>query len=167
MKKIIFIIIALAPLLIMCQNAESQTPNWVRKTPSKKGYFVATGVGSSADISVAQRKASLDARVNLAKQVEPEVITKTTRLANTLNSNLGLSPRIKVIYKSVSANLEDVRTVQKHTTEKNGVHTVYVLVEMSEKAVPRLIVKQINNDRELKDALAKTRAFKKLAAKAE
>ncbi|MDY0348291.1 MAG: LPP20 family lipoprotein [Tenuifilaceae bacterium] len=149
MKRIIFVIIVLTPLLLMCRVAGSQTPDWINNPPSKRGFFVATGVGSSANISVAQQKALLDAHVNLAKQVEPEVTTETTRLANALNRKSGLKPQVKVIRKSVTANLEDVRTVEKYTSESKGIHTVYVLVEMPKKAISRSIVTQINNDDEL------------------
>lgn len=166
MKKIIFIIIILTPFLLMCQFAESQTPGWVNNPPSKRGMFVAVGNGSSTSASIAERKAVLDAHINLAKQVEPEITTVTTRLAGDLRNKSTLEPRVKIIRKTVTANLQDVRTIKKHSTERKGIHTVYVLVEMPKKSVSKAIVTQINNDDELKRALVKSKAYKQLATEA-
>ena len=167
MKKIAFIIIILAPFLLMCQLAKSQTPSWVNNPPSKRGMFVAVGNGSSTSASIAERKAVLDAQVNLAKQAEPEITTVTTRLANDLRNKSTLEPRVKVIRKTVTANLQDVRTIKKHTAERKGIHTVYVLVEMPKTSVSKAIVEQINHDDELKKALAKSKTYKQLATKAK
>ena len=167
MKKIIFIIFVLTPFLLIYQAAKSQTPRWVKNPPTKDGMYVAIGSGSSTQADVAKRKAMLDAHVNLAKQAEPEITTETTRLVSALSNKPSLESRVKVIRKTVTANLRDVRTIKQKASERKGIHTVYVLVEMPKNSVSRAIVEEINNDDELKKALANSDVYKQIATKAK
>lgn len=155
------------PLLASAQLFGDRLPSWIQNPPKSNTSFFAIGKGTSSNLDVAERKARLDANVGLAKQVEPVVETTTSRLAKSLRNNKVILQKIQVVRKTVVANLHDTKTVEKHKSENNGSHTVFILVEMPKQNISKAIVTQINADKTLYQALANKRSYKKLLAELE
>lgn len=167
MKRIFALVIVALPILAYSQLFGQRTPGWVKNPPKSGGSVYAVGEGSSSTPDVAERKARLNASVALAKQVEPTIETQTTRLQSVVRNNKVLKERVQVIRESVVATLHDTRVIEKHTAERNGTHTVYLLVEMPKKNISQSFVDQIKNDKELYQAVAKSKAYKELLASAQ
>jgi predicted transcriptional regulator len=167
MKRILALIIILLPIFTSGQILGKRTPDWVKNTPKSSENYYAVGEGSSATLDVAERKARLNANVKLAEQVGPVVKTETTRFENVVRNNKLLKEKVYTMRKTVVASLHDTRIVEQYSKEKNGVHTVYLLVEMPKKSIAQSIISQVNNDKDLHRALAGSRAYKKLLAEAK
>jgi len=167
MKRIIALVIVALPISAYSQLFGQRTPGWVKNPPKSETSFYAVGQGSSPTLDVAERKARLNAGVVLAEQVEPAIESETTRLETVVRNNKVLKEKIHVIRKTLVATLHDTRVIEKHATERNGTHTVYILVEMPRKNISRSIVDQVKSDKELHEAVAKSKPYKELLANAQ
>ena len=160
MKRILILLLVAYPYFSQSQNL----PSWVKNPPTESNTIYAVGKGTSSNAETAERKARLDANVGLAEQVSPAVITVTTRLESTVRRNKALTEKVKVVRKTVTANLQDVSIVKKFTFEDKDIHTAYILLEMPRKSINQSIIQAIDNDKELYDAVKKTKTYKNLKA---
>lgn len=158
MKRIIFAILIAIPTFSQCQNI----PNWVNNPPKSKDKIYAVGVGNSGSADIAERKARMDANVKLAEQVEPAVYSYSSKIDTILIGNKMLIERFNVVRKKVVATLHNTQEVEKIGLEKNGTYTTYVLLSMSKKDINRSLVSLIDEDKDLKAALSKSSAYKKM-----
>lgn len=162
MKRLMILLLLTLPLFANCQNPSSPTKSWVNNPPESKDKIFAVGVGTSTSEDIAERKAHLNGSANLAKQVEPAVVSVTSRIDSIVRGNKVLIEKSKVIRKTVVANLKNVNTIDIEKIEKDGVYTVYVLLNMPKKEITRKVVDQIKQDKELYNAVAKTKTYKKI-----
>jgi hypothetical protein len=164
MKKAIIILLFIIPLTTFCQSL----PGWISNPPVSNEKFYAVGVGSSIDAITAERKAKMNASVSLAEQVEPAVVTITTKLVPVLRGNKILTEKVNVTRKTVSATLNNTSTSEVfRQEEENGNHKVYVLMEMPKKEITRSLIAEIEKDKELLQALSKSKEYKKLKKEAK
>jgi hypothetical protein len=156
MKRLVLIILVLLPQILLSQSL----PKWVKKPPTSSEMYYAVGMGSSGNEDVAERKARLDANVNLAKQVEHEIVTVTTRIETMIRGNKVLKERVRVIRKKVMATLTDTRVEGKHSVnERNGSVKVYMLISMPKSNINQSVINQVENDKELYATLSKSKAY--------
>lgn len=158
MKRVLFVILIALPVFSQCQNL----PNWVNNPPKSKDKIYAVGVGNSGSADIAERKARMDASVKLAEQVEPAVYSYSSRIDTVLVGNKMLIERFNVVRKKVAATLHNTQEVEKTSFEKNGTYTAYVLLAISKKDINRSMVSLIDEDKDLKAALKKSNAYKKM-----
>ena len=166
-KNWLFLIAFCCPLFLQCQNQEGALPRWVEKPPTGNNKYYAVGFGSSLSADVAERKARLDANSKLAKQVEPVVITVTSKIDSIVRGNQLLVERVSVVRQKVSATLTNVKELEKFNMESNGTHDVYILVEMPQKEIKRSIVAHIENDKELHSDLIRSATYRSLLKELE
>lgn len=158
MKRILIFVMVAIPILSCGQSV----PGWVKNPPKSNDKIYAVGVGTSGNAEIAERKAKMEANVNLAEQLETAVVSVTTKFEPVVRRNKALTEKVKVVRKTVVATLQDTQVSQKFATEENGIHKVYVLMEMPRKNVNQSIVKQIEKDEELHKALSNSKAYKKI-----
>jgi len=163
MKRIAWIIVILAPYLSQCQDL----PLWVNSPPESDAKYYAVGEGSSVSADISERKARLDANVNLAKQVEPVVETTISRIDSTIKGNELLVERVTVIRKKVMATLQNVTETEKVTLDSNGKYTTYVLLSMPKESIANSLLNQIKQDDDLQKAIAQTSVYRELLNKVE
>jgi hypothetical protein len=167
MRKIIFLLLITIPYLSQCQPSSSSLPNWVNNPPKSKDKVYGVGMGSSSNADVAERKANLDASVNLAKQIEPTITSVTSRIDSVVRGKKVLVERVSIVRKTVTATLSNTSVIDKYSFEENGTYTVYVLMETPKKEITRSVVNEINKDKELYSAIAKTKEYKQLVKEAK
>jgi hypothetical protein len=167
MKKILLYSILLLPLTVQCQNSLNTTPKWVNNPPKSKDKIYAVGVGTSSSPDVAERKAIMDANVNLAENVRPAVVTITSHIDSIIQGNEILIERVNIIRKKVEATLQNTQLINKTVLEEKGKYKVYVLVEMPKKEINRSVISYVDEDKELYNAIAKTKTYKRIAREAK
>lgn len=158
MKRLLMILLVASPYFLQSQNL----PSWIKNPPADSNVIYAVGKGTSSNAETAERKARLDANVGLAEQVNPALVNVTTQLESKVRKNKVLKEKVKVVRKTVTGNLQDVSVVKKFTFERKGIHTAYILLEMPRKSINRSIVRAIDNDEELHNAVKETKAYKNL-----
>lgn len=83
-------------------------PAWYNHPPTSDSLFYGVGVGESLDWSTAERKAIMEAQVQLAEQInDPKTVGNTT---------------------TTEATLYDVTVVQKIGKNKGDKHQIYVML---------------------------------------
>jgi hypothetical protein len=167
MNKYSLYLLLFLPFTVYCQGTLSSVPKWVNNPPNSKDKIYAVGIGTSPSSDVAERKAIMDANVNLAEKVQPAVITVTSYIDSVVLGNDILIERVNIIRKKVEATLQNTQVIDKAVLQENGKYKVYVLVEMPKKEINRSVISHINQDKELYSAIAKTKAYKKIAREAK
>lgn len=162
MKRLTFLLLIAFPLISICQNHASSKKSWVQNPPESKERVYAVGVGTSPSADIAERKAHLNASAKLAEIVEPAVVSVTSRIDPVIRGNKVLMERTRIVRKTVIANLSDVQTIDSDKIEKDGLSTVYVLVSMPRKEITKRVVEQIREDKQLYEAVFRTREYKKM-----
>ena len=167
MKRVIIGIFFIIPFVAQCQNGVNNPPEWVKNPPTSKENIYGVGFGTSTNRDIAERKAIMDANVNLAEKVQPAVITITSQIDSVVKNNVVLIEKVQTVRKKVQATLENTNIKERAVFEDNGRISVYVLIEMPIKEINRSVVNQITDDKDLYNAIAKTKAYKQLARKAK
>lgn len=160
MKRMLILIMIAVPIISCGQSV----PGWVKNPPKSNDKIYAVGIGTSGSAEIAERKAKMEASVNLAEQLETAVVSVTTKFEPVVRRNKALTEKVKVVRKTVVATLQNTQVSQKFATEENGIHKVYVLMEMPRKNVNRSIIDEIEKDEELHKALSNSKAYKKVIA---
>ena len=167
MKQLIVFFIVVMPLFAMAQRYPTRPPKWYKSPPTSADRFYAVGKGASASAEVAERKARLDASSKLPEMVEPAIVTVSTRIDSVVKGNTILEQKVQIMHKRVKATLSGHRLANKSVTFKNDVYTVYVLLEMPKRDLSRLIVEQINVDKELLTAVSSTKIYQTILSESE
>lgn len=68
MKKLMVLLLLLWSVAVHAQENEKSVPSWYKNPPKSAKKYYGVGVGSSASIEVAEKKARLDANTSLAEQ---------------------------------------------------------------------------------------------------
>jgi hypothetical protein len=166
MKRLIFIVLVTLPYLLYCQSNTNNYPNWVNNPPKSTNKIFAVGVGSSSSMEIAERKANLDASVKFAEQIEPAIVTYTSRIDSVVKGKKILIEKVNIVRTTISATLSNTKISKKHGVEEDGKYTIYVLMEMPRRDIARSVVEEIRKDKELYNAVAKTEAYKQIAKEA-
>lgn len=130
MKKILLFTFLLTTFGSFAQSSADSIPDWVNNPPKSKKFFYSVGVGKSAMIDVAERKAILDANIKLAEMVEP---AKVEKIRKNRQSSGGATIEETIQREVVSVVLQGVSTIKRASFQKDDMYIVYVLVEMKKK----------------------------------
>jgi hypothetical protein len=167
MKRLLLLVIFAIPLVATAQRYPTRPPKWYKTPPTAADRYYAVGKGTSASAEVAERKARLDANSKLAEMVEPAVVSVSTRIDSVVRGNVVLEEKVQIMQKRVKATLSGHRLANKSVTFKNDVYTVYILLEMPKRNLSRLIVEQINVDKELLGAISSTKVYRTILEESE
>jgi len=141
--------------LTYSQNFVKTTPKWYTNPPKERGKIIGVGSGSSADIEVAESKAIMNAKVQLAKQVEPVIRKTYTKIDSVAKGDKIIAEKVTVVTEAVKAELNGSVIVEKAFKRKKGHYTAYVLVKMDVKDMKKSFVEKVRNDEYLAKKLTK------------
>lgn len=107
----------------MAQVDVTLIPEWYNNPPTSARKIYAAGTATAPAVDVAEKKATMDAKIQLARQVGQ---------VNYLSKDGD-----KITTEVVKAELRDVRVERKKVISNGNTHTVFVLVSMKKKNVKR------------------------------
>ncbi|MHC1705864.1 MAG: LPP20 family lipoprotein [Tenuifilaceae bacterium] len=130
MKNILVVTLLLAVITANAQQTSNSVPDWYGNPPVSNKKFYGVGVGTSKSMEIAEKKAKLEANLQLAEQVEP---AKVKEIKTKTKSADGKIIEETIIREIVNTSLSGVTQVKKVVTQKDDLYTIYVLVEMKKK----------------------------------
>ncbi len=130
MKKIALILLTLAAFAVTAQEFSKSIPDWYNNPPKSNKKYYGAGVGTSKAIDIAESKAMLDAKTNIAEQVG-----KVKYSNKKITTKVGVNDKQEETFQSkqIEAELSDVGLVKKAIMHEGDNYTVYVLCEMKKK----------------------------------
>jgi len=119
MIRIVTVALVFLVTTVRAQVNADAVPEWYNKPPVSARRFYAAGTAVASTLELAEKKAAMDAEIQLARQVG-QVKYHSTNGKNTTT-------------EVVKAELRDVRIERKKVISNGNTHTVYVLVSMKKK----------------------------------
>ncbi len=119
MKKLLSLVFVIIVFGVKAQVEVSAIPEWYDKPPTSSRKFYAAGTATAPSLDVAEKKAMMDAKSQLARQVGQ--VRYVSRDGEKITSEV------------VNAELRDVRVERKKVISTDKNHAVFVLVSMKKK----------------------------------
>ena len=165
MKSIQFIFSIIAISVIVACGKTSPMGEKVKepftgsKYESSGRFFRAVGKGDSSDENIAKNKADLQAKKELAQQVETrvKVVTDQYLAENETTSGSEINDKFQSLIREVTnTTIADLRKIdeQKFVTTE-GKYTVYIAYEIHKRDMYRFMKRQAKLDTKLNDAQRK------------
>jgi len=123
MNRLFAFILLIFATTAMAQVDVESIPDWYNNPPTSTRKIYAAGTATGPTVDVAEKKATMDAKIQLARQVgQVKYLSKDGE---------GITTEV------VKAELRDVRVERKKVISTGNSHTVFVLVSMKKKNVKR------------------------------
>ncbi len=127
MKRIILLALILSAFSGIAQEATDSIPDWFSNPPKSSRKFYGVGEGVSNFLDIAERKAMMNANLQLAEQVstskKKEIKTKTKTVS-------GKDNEATIQRTIVEAKLKGVTIIKKFVIQRGDNYYVYILAEM-------------------------------------
>ena len=154
-------------MFVLLQSCKSTSPMGEKvkepftgsKYESSGRFFRAVGKGDSSDENIAKNKADLQAKKELAQQVETrvKVVTDQYLAENETTSGSEINDKFQSLIREVTnTTIADLRKIDEQkfiTTE--GKYTVYIAYEIHKRDMYRFMKRQAKLDTKLNDAQRK------------
>jgi hypothetical protein len=163
MKKFVFLI-TIAAILGACGGSKSPMGTKVKepfsgsKYESNNRWFRGVGKGDSADENIAKSKADMNAKKELAGQVE----TNVKQVADNYLSETGYGDKDEVTSRFqdltrqvMNTTIADVRKIGEQKYWDGERYTVFIAYEIKKAAMFRFMKKQIKLDNKMNEATRK------------
>ena len=115
------------------ENTVSDIPSWCIELPKSNVAIYSCGVGNSSNLNLARSRALLDAKRQLADQIDSEISSLMDDFMNTIGteSNEQIRQETQVVTRNVIANAKLSGYVQKETETQNigTKYQHYILME--------------------------------------
>lgn len=164
MKNLGFWILGLSLSLIVGCGSKSTLGEKVKepfsqgKYESDRRYWRAAGKGSSKDDNIAKSKADLQAKKELAQQVQTRMKVVTDQYfsdTETLNSE-ELNDKFQSLAREVTnTQIADLRKIGQEKYIKDDVYTVFIAYVINKKKMLRFMKKKARVDRKVDKAMLK------------
>jgi hypothetical protein len=130
------------------------------KYESSGRFFRAVGKGDSSDENIAKNKADLQAKKELAQQVETrmKVVTDQYLAENETTSGSEINDKFQSLIREVTnTTIADLRKIDevKYLTPDGSKYTVYIAYEIHKRDMYRFMKRQAKLDTKLNDAQRK------------
>ena len=127
------------------------------KYESSSRYFRAKGKGESSDENMAKQKADLNAKKELAQQVETRIKVVSDRFLDETSANGGSDLKDKFISLTrevTNTTIADVRKLgeEKYFNQETGKYSVFIAYEIHKRDMFRFLKKQAKLDAKLNEA---------------
>ncbi|QKG80544.1 hypothetical protein [Tenuifilum thalassicum] len=120
MKKFLLpALLLLFTVACMAQVDVNQIPKWYNEPPKSIWKIYASGTATAPTVEIAEKKATIDAKVQLARKVGSVEYKRKNKEV--------------IASEVVKAELRDVKVERKMTISNQKMHTVFVLVSMKKK----------------------------------
>lgn len=163
-KPIVFFAFALL-LIVGCKSksirgVKIDEPFTGNKYESNSRYFRGTGKGQSMDENISRNKADLQAKKELAQQVETNVkVVSDQYLGETeLNNKSEITDKFQTLAREVTnTQIADLRKIGEEKYKmSDGTFTTYIAYEIHKRDMYRYMMKQIKLNTKLNEAERKT-----------
>ena len=103
------------------ENTVSDIPSWCIELPKSNLAIYSCGVGNSSNLNLARSRALLDAKRQLADQIDSEISSLMDDFMSTIgtDSNEQIRQETQVVTRNVIANAKLSGYVQKETETQN------------------------------------------------
>ena len=143
-----------------------QFPDWVDNPPFDDEFLYVVGSGTSRNLGLARRKATQNARAELALKIEATV----TVLVENFEEEVGSDPestKVSEIFSQLSKSVANQiligsRNVKTYTQRRDNSNTVWVLMELPTQNIVAGAVATIRKDKVLYNRWRVSEAFKEL-----
>lgn len=150
----------IATVLFSCSKSstlgeEVKEPFSGNKYESTGRYFRAKGKGDSSDENIAKQKADLNAKKELAQQVETrmKVVTDQYLHENETNSGSEINDKFQTLIREVTnTTIADLRKIgEKKFVNAEGKYTVFIAYEIHKRDMYRFMKRQAKLDAKLNE----------------
>ncbi len=160
----LFIPILFIALVSSCSNNASlgekvKEPFSGSQYESNNRFFRGTGKGTSIKDNIARSKADIDAKNQLASQVNTTIKNVTDQyLAQTENANAAdVADKFASLTRQVTnTNISDLRKIGEEKYRNGDEYTVYIAYEIKKNAMFRFLKKQARTDAKIDKATLDT-----------
>ncbi len=161
----LFLIAAITLVLASCGKTSPlgtkvKEPFSGNKYESSGRYFRAKGKGESSDDNIAKNKADLQAKKELAQQVETnmKVVTDQYLHENATNSGSEINDKFQSLIREVTnTTIADLRKIgEEKFVDAEGKYTVFIAYEIHKRDMFRFLKKQAKLDARLNEAERKS-----------
>lgn len=145
-------------------------PDWYLNIPVDEDYFFGVGNTTSRDMSLAVNKSVMDARAQIAQQVEIKMSGVQRRFQEEvgLGENSELLDQFTSAYKAiVDETLVGSRTRNQEIRQEGITYRAYVLVEMPVGAASEAMMQRLRENENLYTRFRATEAFRDLERELE
>lgn len=123
MNRLLSFILLMFATTATAQVDVASIPDWYNNPPTSARKIYAAGTATGLTVDVAEKKATMDAKIQLARQVgQVKYLSKDGD---------------KLTTEVVKAELRDVRVERKKVISIDNSHTVFVLVSMKKRNIKR------------------------------
>jgi N-methylhydantoinase B/oxoprolinase/acetone carboxylase alpha subunit len=131
------------------------------KYESSNRFFRSVGKGDSRDENVAKSKADLQAKAELAKQVNTNVkaVADQYLMETEVNNASEINDKFQSLTREVTnTSISDLRKIgeEKYYDAEKDKYTVYIAYEIKKNAMFRFLKKQARTDKRISDAERET-----------
>jgi len=161
-KAATILVLALVFLSISNIKAQDSLPEWMTNLPVKKGYVYGAGAGKSANLSIADDKAHMDAMVDLANNYSGKFETFSLKCDTILGAGNNARQIITKVTSSQQATLTGVEVVDKIVVKQESLNVVYTLLRMDISNDIKRVQKEIEGDAALRKKMNKKGLLKDL-----
>ena len=162
----LLVLFAVATVFAACSNNNQfgqkvKEPFSGNKYESNNRFFRAVGKGDSRDENVAKNKADLQAKAELAKQVNTNVkaVADQYLMETEVNNASEINDKFQSLTREVTnTSISDLRKIgeEKYYDAEKDKYTVYIAYEIKKNAMFRFLKKQARTDKRISDAERKT-----------
>lgn len=123
---------------------------------SNNRFFRGTGKGESSEDNIAKAKADIEAKAQLASQVQTTVKEVTDQYLGQTSNEAAADVADKfqsLIRETMNTDISDIRKIgeEKYYNEKEKKYTVFMAYEIKKNAMFRFMKKQAEADRNISD----------------
>jgi len=164
------ILLVLIAVTIVVIAGCASTGGWNKiETPTDPDYLYATGTAESKDLQVAIDKATMNARTEIARQLELKLNTLQKSFAEEVGN---IDTELNQLYSSatkavVSTQLIGSKIKESKYKEENGKYRAVVMVEYPIANANAALVDQIKKEQNLYTRFRASEGFKELEAEVE
>lgn len=152
-------------IVTLVSACSSSIPWFITETPSDPNYIFASAIGESQTMQLAIDKATVDARAEIARQVEVQLQSLQKKFDEEVgigeNSTL-LGQFTEATKTVVSTALSGSKVVEKEFEETDNGYRVYVLAQYPIGAANDAFLQQIKKKEELYTRFRSSQAFEDL-----
>ena len=157
----------LSLFLIFLMACSASIPNWYNKLPDKTDFLYAAGTERGDEIQNAVDEATAIAVANLGRMVETEISGMQARAQEEIRDRTSVDSFTNVQEEIYSVSLKDWRVAKQEIVKDKGLHRAYVLVEWNQAAAQERLLKQIEQDKQLYEAMRASDLMKEMQQKVE
>jgi hypothetical protein len=165
--KSIILISIFSILISACGSSMPKMPKWYLNTPTKKGYLYATGSELSNKMQTAVNEARDVAFNDLAQQIDAETNRDADRAQQEIGDEVLVNQFTDKSRSILSKQLQNVKVIERSVVKEKKNFRAYILIEYDLGAAQKVLMAELEADKELYQALKATNLLKDMETNLE